>query len=238
MYYALSGEEARYTGLCKFSDIPVVQGLVWGTMVKSSDPPPPGGFGSIPLKTKKGAPSPFGTGKVGTIWPMDLLFMSTFDNQSISIGYVGMLGHLSSFLRHYLLMVFFWRLSVHIFLSVKMCRYIFSCTCLIWQPCHVMYQGKSHAMDIVHAWWNACNFGLVLNDKIVIAHGCVGYNLGQLWFTSCLMLQCHTALTIHIYFLRNHLSVCSSVRLLVQVCTAKTIHILHTFQSASPLHGQ
>ncbi len=40
---------------------------------------------------------------IGTIWPMDLVFMSTFDNQSMSIGCVGKLGHLSGFLRHYLL---------------------------------------------------------------------------------------------------------------------------------------
>ncbi len=36
-------------------------------------------------------------------WPMDLVFMSTFNEQSISIGCVGKLGHLSGFLRHYLL---------------------------------------------------------------------------------------------------------------------------------------
>ncbi len=35
-------------------------------------------------------------------WPMDLVFMSTYDNQSMSIGCVGKLGHLSGFLRHYL----------------------------------------------------------------------------------------------------------------------------------------
>ncbi len=52
---------------------------------------------------KKGAPGPYSTWKVGTIWPMDLVFMSTFDNQSMSIGCVGKLGHLSGFLRHYLL---------------------------------------------------------------------------------------------------------------------------------------
>ena len=40
---------------------------------------------------------------VSTIWPMDLVFMSTFDNQSMSIGCVGKLGHLFDFLRHYLL---------------------------------------------------------------------------------------------------------------------------------------
>ncbi len=34
---------------------------------------------------------------------MDLIFMSTFDNQSMSIGCVGKLGHLFGFLRHYLL---------------------------------------------------------------------------------------------------------------------------------------
>ena len=31
------------------------------------------------------------------------LFMSTFNDQSMSIGYVGKLGHFSGFLRHYLL---------------------------------------------------------------------------------------------------------------------------------------
>ena len=40
-----------------------------------------------------------------TIWPMDLVFMSTFNDQSISIGCVGKLKHLSGFLRHYLLKV-------------------------------------------------------------------------------------------------------------------------------------
>ncbi len=40
---------------------------------------------------------------VGTIWLMDLAFKSTFDNQSMSIGCVGKLGHLFGFLRHYLL---------------------------------------------------------------------------------------------------------------------------------------
>ena len=34
---------------------------------------------------------------------MDLVFMSTFDNPSMSIGYVGKSGHLFGFLRHYLL---------------------------------------------------------------------------------------------------------------------------------------
>ncbi len=34
---------------------------------------------------------------------MHLVFMSTFDNQSMSIGCVGKLGHLFVFLRHYLL---------------------------------------------------------------------------------------------------------------------------------------
>ncbi len=31
--------------------------------------------------------------------------MSTFDNQSMSIGWVGKLGHLLGFLRHYLLSI-------------------------------------------------------------------------------------------------------------------------------------
>ncbi len=47
--------------------------------------------------------SNYGTWKVGTIWTMDLVFMSTFDNKSMSIGCVGKLGHISGFLRHYLL---------------------------------------------------------------------------------------------------------------------------------------
>ncbi len=45
--------------------------------------------------------------KVVTIWPMDLAFMSTFDNQSMSIRCVGKLGHLSGFLRHYRLTFFY-----------------------------------------------------------------------------------------------------------------------------------
>ena len=40
---------------------------------------------------------------VSTIWPIDLVFMSTFDTQSMSIGCDGKLGHLLGFLRHYLL---------------------------------------------------------------------------------------------------------------------------------------
>ena len=35
--------------------------------------------------------------------PGNLVFMSTFDNQSMSIGCVGKLGHIFGFLRHYLL---------------------------------------------------------------------------------------------------------------------------------------
>ncbi len=46
---------------------------------------------------------PYGSWKVGTMWPMDLVFMSTFDNQSMSIGCVGKLGHLFGLFRHYLL---------------------------------------------------------------------------------------------------------------------------------------
>ena len=37
------------------------------------------------------------------IWPIDLVFMSTFDNQSMNIGCVRKLGHLFGFLRHNLL---------------------------------------------------------------------------------------------------------------------------------------
>ncbi len=46
---------------------------------------------------------PYGSWKVGNIWPMNLVFISNFDNQITSIGCVGKLGHLSGFLRHYLL---------------------------------------------------------------------------------------------------------------------------------------
>ncbi len=41
------------------------------------------------------------------LWPMDLVFMSTFDNQSTSIGCVSKLRHLFGFLRHYLLILNF-----------------------------------------------------------------------------------------------------------------------------------
>ena len=37
-------------------------------------------------------------GLFGTIWPMDFAFVSTFDDQSMSIGYVGKLEHLFGFL--------------------------------------------------------------------------------------------------------------------------------------------
>ena len=33
-----------------------------------------------------GAPGPYGTWKVETIWPVDYVFKSTFDDQSMSIG--------------------------------------------------------------------------------------------------------------------------------------------------------
>ncbi len=46
----------------------------------------------------------YGTWKVGSIWPMDPVFMSTFDNQSMSIGCVDKLGYLFDFLRYYLLL--------------------------------------------------------------------------------------------------------------------------------------
>ena len=49
---------------------------------------------------------PNGTWKVGTIWPIDLVFISTFNHQSMRIGCVGKLGYLSGFLRHYLLICF------------------------------------------------------------------------------------------------------------------------------------
>ncbi len=40
----------------------------------------------------------------GTIRPMDRVFMSIFNDQSMSIGCVGKFGHLSCFLWHYLLL--------------------------------------------------------------------------------------------------------------------------------------
>ncbi len=48
---------------------------------------------------------PYGSNFPWTIWPTDLVFMSTFDNQSMSIGCVCKLGHLFGLLRHYLLNV-------------------------------------------------------------------------------------------------------------------------------------
>ncbi len=36
-------------------------------------------------------------------WPMDLVFMSIFNDKSMSIGCVGKLGHLFGLLRHHLL---------------------------------------------------------------------------------------------------------------------------------------
>ncbi len=46
---------------------------------------------------------------------MDLVFMSTFDNQSMSMGCVGNLfGHLFGFLRHYLLNKYYVRLKCKI----------------------------------------------------------------------------------------------------------------------------
>ncbi len=43
---------------------------------------------------------------------MDLVFMSTFDNQSMSIGCVGKFGHLFGLLRQYLLIQQFHKLSI------------------------------------------------------------------------------------------------------------------------------
>ncbi len=57
----------------------------------------------INLSYLKEAPGPYGTWIVGTICPMDLVFMSTFNDQSMSIGCVGKLGHLSGFHQHYLI---------------------------------------------------------------------------------------------------------------------------------------
>ncbi len=46
-------------------------------------------------------------GPYRTIWSIDHVIMSTFNDQSMSIGCVGKLGHFSGFLRHYLLISFF-----------------------------------------------------------------------------------------------------------------------------------
>ncbi len=53
------------------------------------------------LSYLKGAIGPYGTWIVITICPMDLAFVSTFNDQSMSIGCVVKLGHLSSFHQHY-----------------------------------------------------------------------------------------------------------------------------------------
>ncbi len=45
---------------------------------------------------------PDGSNFPWTIYPMDLVFISTFNDQSMSIGCVGKLGHFFGFLRHYL----------------------------------------------------------------------------------------------------------------------------------------
>ncbi len=50
-------------------------------------------------------PREFVPWKVETIWPMDLIFMSTFDNQSMSIGCAGKLGQLFGSLRHYFFII-------------------------------------------------------------------------------------------------------------------------------------
>ncbi len=50
-----------------------------------------------------GIRAPYGTWKFGSMWPMDLVFMSTFNDQSISDRLHHKFGHLSGFLRHYLL---------------------------------------------------------------------------------------------------------------------------------------
>ena len=58
---------------------------------------------------------------------MDLVFTSTFDNQSMSIGRVGELGHLFGLFRHYLLMFIpnsLLLLNLHIFWIVCSWAYI------------------------------------------------------------------------------------------------------------------
>ncbi len=67
-----------------------------------------------------------GTWKVRTIWPMDLVFMSTFDSHSMSIGCVGKLGHLFGFLRHYLLIICLSKLHelLHQILSYSLHEYV------------------------------------------------------------------------------------------------------------------
>ncbi len=89
------------------------------------------GFGPRGPKTKKGASGPYGTWKVRTIWPMDLVFMSTFDNQSISIGCVGKLGHLFGFLRHYLLREH--KYAAYLLLQSVQTMYFSSCLHMEWR---------------------------------------------------------------------------------------------------------
>ncbi len=50
---------------------------------------------------------------------INLVFMSTFDNQSMSIGCVGKLGHLFGFLQHYLLIALSAKLDTTIWIIVK-----------------------------------------------------------------------------------------------------------------------
>ncbi len=67
--------------------------------------------------------------QVGTIWPMDLVFMSTFDNQSMNIGCVGKLGHLFGFLRHYLLNTLLYNFTTGNHIEIVRFRY---------NPCEAM----------------------------------------------------------------------------------------------------
>ncbi len=52
-------------------------------------------FAPNPEKTKMATLGPYGTWKVGTIWPMDLVFTSTFNDQSMNIGYISKFRQLS-----------------------------------------------------------------------------------------------------------------------------------------------
>ncbi len=54
---------------------------------------------------------------------MDLVLMSTFNDQSMSIGCVGKLGHLFGFLRHYLLSIYF----VLFYISAKSSNIFYIC---------------------------------------------------------------------------------------------------------------
>ncbi len=83
------------------------------------------------------------TWKVGTIWPMDLVFMSTFNDQSMSVGCVGKLGLLSGLLRHYLLNLLS---SIDIIILRNFREILFN---LISVKCHSMRHTRSSTSHLL-----------------------------------------------------------------------------------------